>query len=706
MKITDAEMIDLRKTSKKKNGFRGPPNCGDLGPRDPATETGAHGQQHRSSGLTNGTTGLHLNGMHTSSQGQDAAHPDAKHNGRQPHRDDGTSTAQNGLNHRDVGTDHGTMDRQSRSTKPENGTDTDAISQHNRSSKTDNGSSRQSQRPSGPKTILVKRNQQHPDPSKNPSDWSPTDVKLWLQMEGFQDFWPFLEPHQPTGIDLLMLEPDDWQNIFRESQVSHLEYPSVILVKRLFYRVNKLKMMQKSPALNFCLSGNPVVLTTAKPFLGKQFTNGESHSTDEDIELEALSNHQQVRKVSIVDSSEEFLSIGGGGGIGFHPDRDETETDLDDDEGDERFITEKLKNSPCPFCHNQLKREKEPILPERWKALLAFGYSLVVSWVTAFVMVIVHGRVPDMEKYPPLPDILLDNIPHIPWAFEMCEFTGMILMCLWGLVLVFHKHRFILMRRFFSISGTIFLLRCVTMLITSLSVPGKHLDCSPRPYGDIWNKLYNAYVIWTGAGMTLQGVRTCGDYMFSGHTVALTLLNFFITEYTSRKIYFLHTLTWICNVFGIFFILAAHEHYSIDVFVAFYITSRLFMYYHTLANQPATHNPGKKSTPTIGHFSYDAHRVWLWFPLFSFFESRIDGKIPNEFELPISFTDISDAIRKIVETAKSFRELIRQAIPNSSKEAATAAALEASENNGSKKSDKSNFFHGKSKKQKKLLKKE
>ena len=60
------------------------------------------------------------------------------------------------------------------------------------------------------------------------------------------------------------------------------------------------------------------------------------------------------------------------------------------------------------------------------------------------------------------------------------------------------------MRRFFSISGTIFLLRCVTMLITSLSVPGKHLDCSPRPYGDFWSKLYNAYLIWSGAGMTLQ----------------------------------------------------------------------------------------------------------------------------------------------------------------------------------------------------------
>lgn len=266
--------------------------------------------------------------------------------------------------------------------------------------------------------------------------------------------------------------------------------------------------------------------------------------------------------------------------------------------------------------------------PEVWKTAIALGYVFLVTWVTAVVMVIVHDKVPDMKKYPPLPDLFLDNVPHIPWAFDMCEITGSFLMAIWTGVLLFHKHRFILLRRFFALAGTVFLLRCFTMLITSLSVPGSHLKCEPRSYppaDDLahWGRrLQQAYDIWSGAGMSVRGVRTCGDYMFSGHTVALTLLNFFITEYTSRNLYLLHILTWVMNMFGIFFILAAHEHYSIDVFIAFYITSRLFLYYHTLSNNQAL-------------MRSDSSRTRIWFPLLSFFESEVDGIVPNEYESPL-----------------------------------------------------------------------
>ncbi|CAG2218896.1 SAMD8 [Mytilus edulis] len=124
-------------------------------------------------------------------------------------------------------------------------------------------------------------------------------------------------------------------------------------------------------------------------------------------------------------------------------------------------------------------------------------------------------------------------------------------------------------------------------------------------YGDIWTKLRRTFEIWTGLGMTLSGVRTCGDYMFSGHTVFVTMLNFLITEYTPRKMYYLHTSAWVANMFALFFILAAHEHYSIDVFVAFYITSRMFLYYHTLANNRSLMLRDKK-------------RTRIWFPLFTF----------------------------------------------------------------------------------------
>lgn len=482
--------------------------------------------------------------------------------------------------------------------------------------------------------------------SKDVLQWSAEKVKEWLLTEGFHDFISIIEPHNVTGMDLLMLSEPDWRDIISKSQAdsqllpsgcneSNIQFktttepPSTVRLRRLLFKLNSLKISQAnqfSPDMGFCLGlhGWPYIPSTFPKSISTRKVSLQSFSGN-NTELNSEENDPFVE--APLNSEEESSDI-------------------------QKFRDYVI----CPNCYQMRMQKKAEIPAERWKTALAFLYTLIVSWWTAFVMVVVHDRVPDMEKYPPLPDIILDNLPVIPGAFEMCELCGMVLMCIWVLVILFHKHRWVIMRRFFSLTGTIFLLRSVTMLITSLSVPGEHLECAPRPYGDIWNKLYNAFTIWTGAGLSLQGVRSCGDYMFSGHTVGLTLLNFFITEYTSH-IYMLHTFSWICNVFGVFFILAAHEHYSIDVFVAFYITSRLFMYYHTLANQKiptyynitANKDDVSKKLEVNGHLpNYDDENeqkqiLQFWFPLFTFFESGIEGgKIPNVFEYPFTLSDFKD----------------------------------------------------------------
>jgi len=123
--------------------------------------------------------------------------------------------------------------------------------------------------------------------------------------------------------------------------------------------------------------------------------------------------------------------------------------------------------------------------------------------------------------------------------------------------------------------------------------------------------------------MALTGVQTCGDYMFSGHTVYLTIFSHFITEYVPRRFYLIHSASWILNLFGMFFILAAHEHYTIDVVIAFFLTSRIFLYYHMLANTD----------------SYSrSRRIRVHFPCFSYFECNVPGKVPNEYEIPFEST--------------------------------------------------------------------
>uniref|UniRef100_F6XKA8 SAM domain-containing protein n=1 Tax=Ciona intestinalis TaxID=7719 RepID=F6XKA8_CIOIN len=414
-------------------------------------------------------------------------------------------------------------------------------------------------------------------------EWGCEEVKVWLKSEGFEKYSELLcEKHEVDGDVLLSLTEKDLRN-------PPLQFKKLSDIKKL-WRCLKL-LQQKSKIERRVLNVN----ITNKEFPTIGVVN---------LQTPGCSWHAN----RYLPHSVKLLRF-----------------NLESDQY-------KMANS-CPK-HEYLSVD----LLHNLSLFVSFLYATFVSWVTAYMMVLVHERVPDKQKYPPLPDIFLDNVPLIPYAFQLAELCGLSLAIVWLFILFFHKHRMILLRRFFSIASSVFLLRSVTIIVTSLSVPGQHLQCSVTAmYHSAWQRFVRATEIVAGFGMTLTGVHTCGDYMFSGHTAYLTLFNHLITEYTPSKYYRLHTFSWVLNLFGIFFVLAAHEHYSIDVVIAFYITSRIFLYYHMLANTRCY---------------WYSKRVKIWFPLLSYFECNVPGKIPNEYCWPVTRSDVKRWIQPLYKKNK------------------------------------------------------
>ncbi|WAQ96972.1 SAMD8-like protein [Mya arenaria] len=379
------------------------------------------------------------------------------------------------------------------------------------------------------------------------ASWSKEQVASWLEKKGLGDYAEVFQRHKIDGSVLLMMKESDL----------------------------------RQPPLEINILGDMKKLVN---YIGEL-----QHRAQSDNHVCHL--HNTVDRTSLSTCSTPRHNL-------YRVSANENVSDDDTDELIEEEV-ERIVNRSGRYAQN--------VEPEIFKTVLSFVYMFFVFLLTSFIMTVVHDRVPDPKKYPPLPDLFLDNMPYVPWAFQVCEMIGVTMFCIWALLLFFHKYRFTLMRRMFSMLGTIFLLRCVSMLITSLSVPGIHLQCDQK-FETWYAKLTRTYEIWSGMGMTIHGVNSCGDYMFN----------------TPRRMLQLHTFTWVCNLFAIFFLLAAHEHYSIDVFIAFYITSRLFLYYHTLANNRSL-------------MARDKQRRKAWFPLFSYFESKCDGIVPNVYEWPFPY---------------------------------------------------------------------
>lgn len=210
--------------------------------------------------------------------------------------------------------------------------------------------------------------------------WTTSNVAEWLVENGFDGYVKlFTVEHRIDGKALMMLTEDD------------LRSPPLSLrvlgdIKHLMISLRELK---------------PYANVYPIPYL----TNGTS-------------NHgKSARILSISDCSDEY------------PGHD--------------YPNQCSPTSPINRKFSYAQLISKNLKPEFQKLLISYLYMFFVFMLTSFMMVIVHDRVPDMDKYPPLPDIMLDNLPYIPWAFEACEATAVVLLLILSVTLFFHKHRFV-----------------------------------------------------------------------------------------------------------------------------------------------------------------------------------------------------------------------------------------------------------------------
>ncbi|XP_037072867.1 phosphatidylcholine:ceramide cholinephosphotransferase 1-like isoform X2 [Pollicipes pollicipes] len=261
---------------------------------------------------------------------------------------------------------------------------------------------------------------------------------------------------------------------------------------------------------------------------------------------------------------------------------------------------------------------------EKLKTLLALLWMVFNFLLTLTSLAITHERVPDT---PPLPDIVLDNVPTGSWALKVSETVIIVMVNSAFLVVLLHKHRFIVFRRIFLIMGLLYMMRSVLYFVTALPKPDPDYQCEPKAgYLSFTLVVTRVLKLFGGFGLSINGQHVyCGDYIYSGHTVTLTMAYMVLREYTPRHWWVLHWASLLAALTGVVMVLIARGHYTVDVLIAYYVTTRVFWLYHTMSNNAAL----KESGPN-NYLS----RIW-WFFIFRYFERNVSGPVPRHYEWPL-----------------------------------------------------------------------
>eukprot|EP01012_Entosiphon_sulcatum_P019161 TRINITY_DN24009_c0_g1_i1.p1 TRINITY_DN24009_c0_g1~~TRINITY_DN24009_c0_g1_i1.p1 ORF type:complete len:372 (+),score=59.19 TRINITY_DN24009_c0_g1_i1:536-1651(+) len=216
------------------------------------------------------------------------------------------------------------------------------------------------------------------------------------------------------------------------------------------------------------------------------------------------------------------------------------------------------------------------IRTQKWRdLLLSIAYFFLAVFVMTFSLNYVHQRMPDPTHNEALPDLLQQWTSPIgsdlPAGFG---FYALILTCAVSAFAHF-KHNIIPpMMRFMQAWGTGWYIRVLFLVATALP-PTTNYYCRydypnypkdfPHPIPNIW---WNTFI---GVITFGNGNIHCGDLMYSGHSVLLTVSWVFVVTYM-RHLPLLCLFQTVLFLATILFIIVERHHYTVDIMVGVFVT--------------------------------------------------------------------------------------------------------------------------------------
>lgn len=180
----------------------------------------------------------------------------------------------------------------------------------------------------------------------------------------------------------------------------------------------------------------------------------------------------------------------------------------------------------------------------------------------------------------PLPDLIFAYVDEQQWALRVGD--TMVSICIWSsiITIVFHGHRWIILRRGLFIGAVLYLCRSLSMFSTQLP-PGytdNSKSCRNQVNRSTWSLIMDRFVeqaLRIGFQQSYDGYL-CGDLLFSGHTLAMTLGASIVHYYTPRRLRPIRYFIWVCALVGMICMIICRTHYTVDVLFGYWMTIGFF----------------------------------------------------------------------------------------------------------------------------------